>query len=95
MLFHKTEPDRMILHVEVDPPAILTFGTGEPPDEKPLVIDKGWEQSAGWNFPEESSASNDSDNEREQLTVRAGEPPPRMTRRQSGLASTFGFPAIG
>ena len=52
LLFHKTNPDRVLLHVEVDPPAVLTFGIGDPPDREAVVIDEGWERAAGWNFPD-------------------------------------------
>ncbi|HWA55097.1 MAG TPA: toll/interleukin-1 receptor domain-containing protein [Solirubrobacterales bacterium] len=71
MLFHKTNPDRVTLHVETAPAAILTFGIGDPPDANPTAIDEGWERSAGWNFPQEKAAEGKPGEEREKLTVRS------------------------
>jgi hypothetical protein len=51
LVHHKTAPDAVMLHVEIDPPAIVTFGQGPPPDAPGLNIDEGWTRSAGWNFP--------------------------------------------
>ncbi len=77
LLFHKTQPDRVLLHVEVKPAAVMTFGAGGAPDPQPLVIDEGWERSAGWNFPAEQGPMGDSQNERERLVVQTGREPSR------------------
>jgi TIR domain-containing protein len=83
MLFHKTNPDRVTLHVEAAPSAILTFGMGDPPDADPLVIDEGWERSAGWNFPQWQTAETDPEEEREKLAVRSGAGP---SEREASVA---------
>jgi hypothetical protein len=85
LLFHKTNPDRVTLHVETTPPAILTFGVGDPPDAEPLVIDEGWERSAGWNFPVGRAAASDPGDKREELAVRSGEGSPGQETPPLGL----------
>lgn len=50
LVHHKTQPDELVLHVSVDPAAIVAFGQGPPPDEAPLNVDEGWTRSAGWSF---------------------------------------------
>lgn len=57
LVHHKLNPDSIPLQVEVDPPAILTFGQGPPPDPPAINIDEGWTRMAGWNFPETASQS--------------------------------------
>ncbi|HEX2085375.1 MAG TPA: toll/interleukin-1 receptor domain-containing protein [Solirubrobacteraceae bacterium] len=61
LIFHKTNPDTVPLHAEVEPPAILRIGPGQAPDENRVIIDEGWVRSAGWNFPEESLGLNADD----------------------------------
>jgi hypothetical protein len=51
LVHHKLNPDSIPLQVQVDPPAILTFGQGAPPDPPGINIDEGWTRMAGWNFP--------------------------------------------
>lgn len=52
LVHHKLQPDQVTLHVEVCPPAIVTFGQGRAPDDlEVLDIDEGWTRTAGWNFP--------------------------------------------
>ena len=48
---HKLVADRMPLYVSVNPPAIVTFGQGVPPDDEILNIDEGWVRISGDNFP--------------------------------------------
>lgn len=55
LLFHKTNADRVLLHLEVDPPAVLTFGVDDPPERDAVIIDEGWVRAAGWNFPDTGS----------------------------------------
>ncbi|MDX3663075.1 toll/interleukin-1 receptor domain-containing protein [Streptomyces sp. ID05-26A] len=43
---HKTQPDSVTLHVSVTPSAVVTFGSGAPPDEGHLNIDEGWTRSS-------------------------------------------------
>src|SRR2546421_3212159 len=50
-MHHKTNPDSVILHASVDPPSVLTFGQGQPPDSNFLNIDEGWTRSAGGYWP--------------------------------------------
>jgi hypothetical protein len=49
MIHHKSMPDRVPLHVNVQPPAILTVGQGPAPDAAPraMNIDEGWIRAAG------------------------------------------------
>jgi hypothetical protein len=63
LLFHKTNPDVVELHAEVDPPSILRIGPGRAPDDRPEIIDDGWIRAAGWNFPEESVGLDPDDDE--------------------------------
>jgi len=44
---HKTKPDSVVLHTSVDPPSVITFGHGVPPDAAALNIDEGWTRTAG------------------------------------------------
>jgi hypothetical protein len=48
---HKSNPDVVTLHASVDPPAIVTFGQGQPPRGHALSIDEGWTRSAGGEWP--------------------------------------------
>jgi hypothetical protein len=49
LVHHKTEYDQVPLHVNCDPPAIVTYGHGPAPDALPhcLNIDEGWTRSLG------------------------------------------------
>lgn len=51
LVHHKTAADGIPLQVEVQPPAVITFGQGPPPDPPGRNIDDGWDRMAGWNFP--------------------------------------------
>ncbi|HEX8363005.1 MAG TPA: toll/interleukin-1 receptor domain-containing protein [Longimicrobium sp.] len=50
-LHHKMSPDSVLLLASVDPPSIVTFGQGHPPDPKPANIDEGWTRVAGGHWP--------------------------------------------
>lgn len=50
----KQQTDQVHLVVHVEPPAIVTFGEGAPPDEDVLEIDEGWIRARGWQHAEES-----------------------------------------
>ena len=50
-LHHKTNPDVVTLHVQIEPQSIVTFGQGVPPDQPPVNIDEGWTRTSGGNFP--------------------------------------------
>lgn len=50
-LHHKTSPDVVTLHVQIDPQSIVTFGQGIPPDQPAVNIDEGWTRTAGGYFP--------------------------------------------
>ena len=54
---HKELPDRVPLHVEVNPPAIVTVGQGVPPDAAMVDIDEGWQRVAGWSLSPEDRSS--------------------------------------
>lgn len=45
-LHRKREPDLVTLYVNIEPPSIVTFGQGLPPDQRTVNIDEGWEQSS-------------------------------------------------
>lgn len=49
LVHHKVAADQVPLHVNVDPPAIVTVGQGPPPDSAPNAtnIDEGWTRAAG------------------------------------------------
>lgn len=51
LMHHKTNNDSVILHVSVQPPSVVTFGQGPPPDESFLNVDEGWTRSAGGHWP--------------------------------------------
>ncbi|SRR6266498_3171236 len=48
---HKTNPDVVTLHASVDPPAIVTFGQGQPPRGHVENVDEGWTRTAGGEWP--------------------------------------------
>jgi len=50
-LHHKTNPDIVTLHVQIEPQSIVTFGQGVPPDQPPVNIDEGWTRTSGGRFP--------------------------------------------
>lgn len=50
-LHHKTNPDVVTLHVQIEPQSIVTFGQGVPPDQPPINIDEGWTRTSGGSFP--------------------------------------------
>jgi hypothetical protein len=50
-LHHKTNPDVVTLHVQIDPPSTVTFGQGSPPDQPPVNMDEGWTRTSGGHFP--------------------------------------------
>jgi hypothetical protein len=43
-LHQKTAPDLITLHVRIEPPGIVTFGQGLPPDQLTRDIGEGWER---------------------------------------------------
>lgn len=50
-LHHKTNPDVVTLHVQIEPEAVVTFGQGIPPDQPAVNIDEGWTRTSGGYFP--------------------------------------------
>jgi hypothetical protein len=46
LVHHKTNSDNIMLHVSVEPEAIVTFGQGAAPDEGQTNIDEGWTRTA-------------------------------------------------
>lgn len=50
-MHHKTQMDSVTLHASVDPPSVITFGQGVPPDNIHVNIDEGWTRTAGGNWP--------------------------------------------
>lgn len=51
LVHHKTGSDNIMLHVSVDPAAIVTFGQGAPPDESQVNIDESWTRTSGGDWP--------------------------------------------
>ena len=51
LLHHKTNPDVVTLHVQIEPESIVTFGQGIPPDQLAINIDEGWTRTSGGYFP--------------------------------------------
>lgn len=61
---HKERPDQAPLHVEVNPPAIVTVGQGRAPDAATQSIEEGWTRAAGWAFSIEERRHQREDYER-------------------------------
>lgn len=51
LVHHKTEADNVMLHVSVEPAAIVTFGEGPAPDASRVNIDQGWSRTSGTDWP--------------------------------------------
>lgn len=51
LVLHKTNRDNIILHLNIEPAGIATFGEGSAPDREAVNIDEGWTRSAGGQWP--------------------------------------------
>ncbi len=49
-LHHKTNPDVVTLHAQIEPASVVTFGQGIPPDQPSVNIDEGWTRTSGGHF---------------------------------------------